>query len=270
MVVGLMLSGRSQLGWPAGYYRFAMKLLSGLVLAVAAAGCAATGGGETLVVASDFDNIPFAYVDEYGRPGGRDVEMMEALAEDLGARLEWRRMPFEELIPAVEAGEVDVVCATLGVSRERAERVAFTRPYFRTWIAVVVRAGPDEPGTLEDLADRRVAAGAGTTSAQAVLWELPEAALALENAKDLSMIERLLAGDVDAAALDGPAADAIVAESAGRLARLEENLDLELYALALPLDRGDLLERLNAVLATMERSGRMQELDARFGLASLQ
>ena len=240
-----------------------LVLLSG---ACAAPSATSDGAPEPIAVASDLDNAPFAYVDAQGRPAGRDVEMMAELARRAGLELRWRRRPFEELLPAAESGAVDVVCATLGVTPGRAERVAFTRPYFRTRIVAVARAGPGEPGALAQLAGRAVAAGRGTTSERAVRRALPTARLVAED-KGRSSEERLLAGEVDAAVMDGPAAAALVARSGGGLVLLEPALAGEDYALALPRDRRELLRRLDRALAELEREGWLAELDARHGLA---
>jgi polar amino acid transport system substrate-binding protein len=240
-----------------------------LLLAVGAcaaprAGLGAADTAETLVVGSDLDNAPFAYVGANGKPAGRDVEMMAMLAERLGLELEWRRMPFEALLDACERGDVDVVCATLGITPERAERVLFTEPYFSTSIAVVTRAGAGEPQALADLDGRRVAAGAGTTSERAVRSRLPAALGVFENKTGLDAAARLAAREVDAVVLDGPAADALVAASGGRLRRLAEALAAERYALALPPDRPLLRGTLERGLRELD--GEWKRLDARHGL----
>ena len=182
---------------------------------------------------------------------GNDVELMEQLAAGLGRSVEWRRMPFDELLPSVERGEVDVVCATLGITAERARRVLFSEPYFDTSITVVVRSGAGEPQSLAELAGRPVSAAAGTTSEDAVRRHLPEARGVFENKQQLATAERLYAGEVDGSVMDAPAADALVAGSDGRLVRLEPDLARERYALALPLDRVALKNQLDRELARL-------------------
>ena len=253
----------------------ALWMLATIVLAACAAGPdrpgdlrGDSGADDATIVASDLDNAPFAYVDERGEPAGRDVEMMKALAARAGLALTWQRMPFDALLPALESGRVDVVCATLGVTPERARRMRFTRPYFRTSIAVVVRAGPGEPRGLDDLAGLRIHAGLGTTSERAVQGALGEAALAPAPKSDgASTGQRLLDGEIDAAVMDGPAADALVAGSGGRLVRLDETLGAEHYALALPLDRRVLTRKLDAALVDLELEGVLAELDREHGLS---
>jgi len=232
--------------------------------------CAACESGPCpappLRVASDLDNAPFAFVDDTGAAHGRDVEMMQELAARLGRELLWVRMPFADLLPAVEEGAVDAVCATIGITPERAERVAFTRPYYRTAIAVVVRAGDGEPKSLADLDGMRVSGAEGTTSERAVHLHLPNARPAAPAGKDLPATDLLLAGELDAAVSDGPAADAMVRASGGRLVRLTEDLEREDYAIVVTLGHAELLRELDAALATLDRSGWLTALDERYGL----
>lgn len=244
-------------------------LLCSVLACVVFASCATKARkseATALVVASDLDNRPFAWVDEQGHPRGRDVEMMESLARSLGREIEWRRMSFSALLPAAESGEVDVVCATIGITSERAQRVLFTQPYFTTEIALIIRSDAAEPRTFADLDGRRVLAGKGTTSELAVRTRLPRAICVVEVKADMSTEERLLAHDVDAAALDGPAAQARVLASQGLLARLPESLCAERYALALPKSKARLREALDSAIERMTARGEMRALDERYGL----
>lgn len=231
-----------------------MRVLTILsLLFLASCSTSASQPRASLVVASDLDNLPFAGVDESGRAIGRDVEMMERIAAGLRREIEWRRMPFDELLPAVERGQVDVVCATIGITPERAERMLFSEPYYDTSITVVVRTGEGEPTTLADLAGLQVAAGAGTTSERAVRTHLPDAVGVFANKRELATSERLATREVDAAVMDAPAAEALVAESAGTLTRLVPDLDIERYALALPPGRVELKRLVDRELARLAK-----------------
>jgi ABC-type amino acid transport substrate-binding protein len=268
----------SQRSWSAFRSTLALFALCG---ALVASSCSASGAAEPsgvpriLRVASDLDNRPFAEVDARGRPAGRDVEMMQALARELDCELEWVRMPFADLLPAVERGEVDLVCATLGHTPERAQSVRFTRPYYRTRIALVARRGAGEPQRLLDLAERRVGASPGTTSERAVRMHLPRAVWVFEAAKGeaagsaQSSAEALRSGSLDALALDGPAAHTLVASDPQRLRVLEQDLGPEEYCLALPPDAEALQLELDRALERLEMCGALADLDARFNLTPL-
>ncbi len=219
-----------------------------------------------LVVACDLTNEPFAMLDENGLPTGRDVEMVETLAREMGHDVLWYRIPFDELLDAVESGSVQAVCATMGVTPERARRVAFTRPYFETEILAVVRAGAGEPKQLRDLAGLKVSAGIGTTSQAALERRAPDAVAVLENKDGMAADERLLSGEIDAAVMDGPDARDLVKLSRGRLALIPQPLATESYAIALPPRDRKALVAWNKALQAFEASGAMAKLDAKYGL----
>lgn len=229
-------------------------------LMLAAAGCS----GDRLIVASDLDNKPFAFVDDDGMPAGRDVEMMRWIGNELNREIEWQRMPFEELLAAAENGEVDCVCATIGITPERAERVLFTESYFDTRIAALVRSGAGEPQSLPDLDGKRVAAGAGTTSERAVKATIPTANLDAGKKEGVTAADRLLAREIDAAVMDGPNADALARASGGKLRVLPIPLAVERYGIVLRKDDAALKARLDESLEKMRHLGVLTQLNAKW------
>ena len=142
----------------------------------------------------------------------------------------------------------------------------FTRPYHETGLAVVVAAGSGDgralrsPGDLPDGA--RVAASPGTTSARAVERRLPGCTLVPLG--DAELAAALVDGRVEAGVLDAAPAARLAAHPG--LRRLEPDLEVERYALALPLDRPDRVARIDAVLERLEREGTLAALDALYGL----
>lgn len=229
-------------------------------------GCASK---PPIVVGSDLANPPFAYRDGNGNAAGRDVEMMVAIALMLDRELTWKQIEFDELLPAAEAGRVDVVCATLGVTPERSQRVDFSRPYFFTELVVVVRDAPDAPQTLHDLNSRKVAAGAGTTSQRAVKQLLPDSIGVFEAEGELSSVDRLLSGDIDAVVMDGPAADAAMAAAPGKLRRIPGLFTTESYALALPKNEGALRSQIDECLVTLQHGGSLDRWNGKYGLKEI-
>jgi len=219
--------------------------------------------GPPLVIASDLAHYPFVHLDAHGEPAGRDVEMMDAIGRLLGRPNEWRRMPFGAVLDAVAAGEASVGCATIGHTPERAERVLFTRPYFRTTLSVLVREGDDEPRELSALAGRRVHAAAGTTSERAARERLPDAVLVTDGGAD--PLRLLLSGEVDALVEDGPDAERHAREHQG-LRVLPRTLGEETYHLVVPPDRPGFARRLDELLDHLEASGELALYSKRHGI----
>lgn len=61
---------------------------------------------------------------------GYDIDLATALASSMGVELETKVIPFDQLIPALETGKVDVVLSNMTMTVDRNMRVAFAGPYF--------------------------------------------------------------------------------------------------------------------------------------------
>jgi ABC-type amino acid transport substrate-binding protein len=193
--------------------------------------------------------------------------MTEILARRLGLELEWVQLPFEELLPAVEAARVDAVVATVGITPERAERVLFSRPYYETTIAVVVRRGQGEPQKLADLAHGTVHAGVGTTSERAVIERLGREVLFSGSKDGDSAVGLLLGLATDALAMDEPNAAALLRSRPEELRILRESLARERYAIAVNKRSWRMLARIDGELRAMASEGELTRLDTDYGVA---
>ncbi|MHC1785810.1 MAG: transporter substrate-binding domain-containing protein [Christensenellales bacterium] len=81
---------------------------------------------------------PFSFVDENQQVTGFDVELAKAIAQKLGMQLEIILYDFGGMIPALVAGEVDMIGACITITPARAQQVLFSEPYFTGGIAALV------------------------------------------------------------------------------------------------------------------------------------
>ncbi|KHL17067.1 polar amino acid transport system substrate-binding protein [Mumia flava] len=102
------------------------------------------------------------YSDESGR-GGYEPAVADLIAAELGRTVAWVRVPWTEMIPAVQAGDADGVLCGQGITESRQEQVDFTRPYAVFHEGVLVRRGSGIAGPA-DLVGRPVAAIEGSTN----------------------------------------------------------------------------------------------------------
>lgn len=105
------------------------------------------------------DYPPFNFLDARGRLAGFNVELARTICEELDlidiCQIEAR--PFEELLPALLAGEGEAVIAGLAVTAEARQTLAFTGSYFRYPARFVTLEGTALDGALaEGLRGRRV------------------------------------------------------------------------------------------------------------------
>ena len=82
---------------------------------------------------------PFAMKDAAGKYSGMAVELWEVAAEKLGWEYDYfDRNTFGELVDAVEDGDLDVAITNLSITRERAERLDFSHPWYDAGMRVMV------------------------------------------------------------------------------------------------------------------------------------
>lgn len=139
-----------------------------IAAAVAGAGIAGTAGAqdtETLRVGMSGGYFPFTFVRQ-DELQGFEVDVMEALGEELGLEIEFETMSFSGLIGALEAGRIDTIANQITITPEREAAFAFTQPYVIDGAQVVVKAGNDEIGGVEDLKGRTVAVNLGSNFEQ--------------------------------------------------------------------------------------------------------
>ncbi|WP_298186280.1 transporter substrate-binding domain-containing protein [uncultured Pseudomonas sp.] len=84
---------------------------------------------------------PFVIHEENGDWRGISIDLWKDIAEQAGYRFELQPMAFKELLPALEAGKLDVVVGALTMTAEREARFDFTHPFYQTGLAIAVPRG---------------------------------------------------------------------------------------------------------------------------------
>ncbi len=101
------------------------------------------------------DRLPYAFRSSSGQVVGLDLDLVHSMARELDVGIELTRLTWEDSIPALEDGRLDVVVGGIGVTPERAARVAFTRSYLEKSLGFAVRDyRRDEFSTLASLTEK--------------------------------------------------------------------------------------------------------------------
>ena len=121
---------------------------------------------------------PWALRAESGDLIGFEIDVANKLAEDMRVRADVLVYAFEDLIPALESGEIDLIAAGLSISPESALHVNFSAPYAASGISLATNlAATADVQRLEDLdaADYKIAVIRGSVAAQLAQRILPRA-----------------------------------------------------------------------------------------------
>lgn len=165
------------------------------------------GAAETYIVGIDANYPPWAWFQE-GEYRGLEVDLIAAIAEHVGWDLEWVALPWDTAVPALKAGNLDLLAGGMFITCQRELVIDFTAPYYRQRGYVLVKKGSEE--TLGSVlgGGRRIAGMAGGTEFE---WILDQEARGADlipvsyESNELALLD-LMAGRVSAVV-----ADAVVA-----------------------------------------------------------
>jgi polar amino acid transport system substrate-binding protein len=80
---------------------------------------------------------PWTIQDEAGQLSGFEVDVANKLAEDMDVKPEYKIYVWEDIIPAVRKGEIDIIAGGMAITPERALKINFSQPYADSGISLV-------------------------------------------------------------------------------------------------------------------------------------
>ena len=215
---------------------------------------------EVLRVGMSADYPPLHFKQD-GKFYGIEVDSAMAVGRMLGRRVELMQMPFEDLIPALTAGKVDVLMSGMSVTAERSKQILFTDAYLRVGQMSIMHK--DKVGSFSQpwavyREGVRIGVEPETTGEAFAERELTDAVIKRYDNPD-DAFNGLRRDEIDLYIHDAP--------TSWQLANGRENQDLislytplteEMLAWAVALDDEAFARELNEALAVMKANGSLQ------------
>lgn len=258
----------------------AALLLGGLMLA----GCGKKEGSSeaqgaaapavqarTYQVGTDAAYAPFESQDTTGKIVGFDIDVVSAIADKTGIKVEFVNTPWEGIFNALAQGDRDLLVSSITITEERKQSMDFSDSYFDAQQLIAVNA--DSPVVkFEDLKGLKVGVQTGTTGDEVVTKLL---------GKDSTDIKRFESTPLALKELDAGGVDAVVADNGVVVNYVRNNTDSKFKTVAdndsfqpehygIAVKKGDraLLETINKGLATIKADGTYDGIHAKwFGAA---
>ena len=233
-----------------------LALIMVLAFAFAMTGCGGSESGGTLVMATNATFPPYEYVDgeDYA---GIDVELAQAIADELGMELEIQDIDFNSIIPAIESGKADVGIAGMTKTPEREKNVNFSESYATGIQSIIVKEDSDI-ASPDDLEGVKIGVQESTTG-HIYCEDDYGADNVIAYTAGANAIEALKTGKVDAVVIDNQPAKEFVKANEG-LKVLDTDYVEEEYAIAIAKDNEELLEKVNGVIKQMKEDGSLQAI----------
>ncbi len=233
------------------------KVLSVLLAAcVLTSLCACSGSGSNkLVMATNAAFPPYEMV-EGNEIVGIDAEIAKLIADDLGKELIIEDMAFDSIIAAVETGKADIAMAGLTITEDRKKNINFSDPYTEAAQVIVVKNGSPVQSP-DDLEGKTIGVQIGTTGD---IYAADIADATIERySKYFEAINALLQDKIDAVIVDREPARVFVDENE-ELVMIDKEFTLEEYAIGVSKENTELLDQINASLAKLKESGKIDEI----------
>lgn len=238
-------------------------LVAALVAAAILASCAAPAP-KKLVVAQDTTFPPMEFLDDNKAPAGFDVDLMNAVAKEAKLDLEFKSVSWDGIFAGVANGTYDIIASSVTITDDRQKTMDFSTPYVNAGQMLVVLADNAKDTKLEDFKGRNVGAQVNTTGSMEV-DKIKE--IKLKAYDDIALsFDDLVNKRVDAVVIDSPVAALYVKNPkfAGKIKMVGEPMTSEFYGIVVKKGNKELLDKINAALATLTSNGELDALKAKW------
>jgi len=151
-----------------------------------------------LRVGMELSYPPFEMTDPQGRPAGVSVKLAEALGRHLGREVVIENIAFDGLVTALKTRKIDCVISSMTATPERRKSIAFSAPYLKTGLALLVAVNsPVRAAADLDASGRVVAVKKGTTGHQYAATTLKRARVLVLD-KEAAAVLEVVQGKADA------------------------------------------------------------------------
>lgn len=221
------------------------------------------GDRATLTLGTATNYPPFEYRDERLNANeivGFDIAIARYIAQRLGYTVTLRDMNFSELIPALQAGQLDWAMAAITPTPERQEKVAFSDVYFESQNTIVSRQSQPLTQTA-DLAGKRVGAQLGSIQAayaQKLAATMPDITL-ISHQRISQLIQALRQAEIDAAIIEDKIAEVYLEDDPTLTVSIIPNVEPMGSAIAFPKN-SELVDEVNRILQEMRDNGELDRL----------
>ncbi len=213
-------------------------------------------------VATEGTFPPFEfYNSQTGEVQGFEVDLVKAMAKKMDRELKLETIGFDAIIPAILSGTIDTGAAGFSVTPERAKRVLFSIPFYKSGLTIVVPKGAKGIADFDDLKGKRISVQLGTTS-MTFAKKIEGAQVTTFNSAGDAILN-MLAGNSDAVINDKPVTDYILAQNkslAEQTTHLKPIATADLFAMVTAKGNDSLKKEMDDALKALKADGTFNEL----------
>jgi arginine/ornithine transport system substrate-binding protein len=173
-----------------------------LALALGSISVLSFAQGKDLKVAIDPTYEPFTYKTADGKPTGFDVDIANAICEEIKRKCVFVEQPWDGMIPGLLSKKYDVIISSMSITEERLQQIDFSDKYYNTPSRVVLKKEVKYEGPAS-IKGKKIGVLKASTQEKYALGELKPAGVEIVSydAQDQVYL------DIKSGRLDGTVAD---------------------------------------------------------------
>ncbi|MEN3113162.1 ABC transporter substrate-binding protein [Uliginosibacterium paludis] len=192
---------------------------------------------------------------------GYEIDVLEAVAKNLGLKVKWSALPFDSQIASIRQDRFDVAIASHGITEERLKSVDFTSPHYCSGGQLVAKA--DGPLKADQLAGKTLGVQLSTTYADAAK-KVGGTKEVKTYSKDTDALQALMGGRVDAWVTDRFVAKEALSKSNAKGLKAGDMLFIERIAMVHKKGNAELNAELNKALAALKADGTLKAISEKY------
>ena len=217
----------------------------------------------TLTIALNPHFAPFEFKtiqDGKDTIAGADIEIAKAIGDELGVKVKFSEMSFDNVLASVQSGKADIAISGISATKERQKIFDFSDTYYDSETVLLVKKDATEKTykQISDFSKKSIAVQKGSIQeniAKANLLDANVVALAQPG----EAINELKSGQVEGVVLEKAIAKGYVDQNSdltmSDIALKSDSNDA--YAVAMPKGSDDLKAKVNKIIAKLKKEGKI-------------
>ena len=233
--------------------RLALLACTALTLAIPPA--AQAQSERTLTVASSATYAPFAFENSAKEVVGFDIDIINAIAQKQGLKLNIVNTPFTSIFASLNNGDVDLVISGVTITEKRKQSFDFSAPYFEARQLIAVPENSTVK-SLQDIKGKKVAVVSASTADDVDSKLLGKASGDIRRFESTPLIiSELASGGVDVAIGDNGVIAYRVAQTQGLKTVDDPDFPQEFFGIVFRQGDDALRQEIDAGLAALRADG---------------
>jgi polar amino acid transport system substrate-binding protein len=193
---------------------------------------------------------------------GFDIEVIQAVADAAGIKIEVKNTGWDPLFEGIDKGTVDIGISAITITEERKQKYDFSDPYFEANQLILL---PEDSTVtkLSELQGKKIGVQLATTGEQVVKKTFGDTYEGLKGYDDTpSAVDDFFNGRVDAVVADNAVLQDYAKNMTDKKFKLvkDDSFEVENYGIMVKKGNTDVLNKVNQGLKTIKENGKLQEI----------